>query len=307
MSRLNLRCVADTQVQTSITDPLPSLIDNGNEALIIQIAIAGAMFGVVLIFCIVYFFSRKRPRVKEALARLDCYTKSHQFAFSESLVRKRRAIGGLFTVVAICAMVTLSAVLIVQAQLVKNYVEAISPNRAPFNPFGLFNVSVRLVGAPGCVNPVISGPNTAQIQGSSSSGSYADGQGSITMWWACSACAATATSLPISFTINNIDCYAAIIDFSASFPGYTATPTAVDGTPFVVAGSIIPAQPIDSVFRDVSSTQIGLSLVPVWVHQGSGFVGTIAQVASSVPGPVANAVSLHLCCWFLIAFTDNVL
>lgn len=281
-------------LKTSFYDPLGTLLDNGgNAALKAQLAVGIIAISFMLLAGVFYFVSRRRTSVKECLLQLDAYQTQHYFPLGSSGVRKRKALGGLFTVFAICGLVTLCAVLIIQSQLNLQHSQGISPRSPPFAPVGLFNFSVRLVGAAGCQNAQISGPASGAVRGQATSGNQANSDGSLALFWACASCSATSSEFTISFGSSDAMCYAAALEFSASFPGYTTSASSQSATsPFLLSGALVPSQPYSTVFRgQASPTQLEFSTVPCYVHDGPQYVGSFAQLINVVPGPQANAVS----------------
>ncbi len=180
-------------------------------------------------------------------------------------MRRHRTLGGFFSIVALFLVAGLLSIAVVEYKLVPTYSRSLSPQAPPFPPVGRFNFSVQLHSAPACDSPIIDGPTTAQLQGVHSQAWRLDSDGSCSMYWACDNCVLT-SSLPFtaSFALTDPNVYAAGMDYSLTFPGFTATPgSGSDNAPFVLTSSLWPSQPFVSVFRGDLATQISVSLVPV--------------------------------------------
>jgi len=185
-------------------------------------------------------------------------------------------------------MVTLFAVAVVQNTLVVQYTSTISPKPLPVNPTGLFSFTARFLSVPQCGTADIKGPSASQVLGASSSGSAPSPDGSLNVFWQCPDCQTTLTSFTVSFSVTDTACFAAAIQYSASFPGYITTGGASTSVPFVLTGTVAPKSPLHTVFRGPTATNIDLSFVPVLVDGSPASVGSFAQVLAVSPGSQVN-------------------
>jgi len=289
---------SNSDAVVTTTDPLDATIQLGSvSSTSLQIGVAVTAAILIFIMTILYTFFRREPRVKALLRALDLfYDLVHRIPEGAPQMRRSRGLGGFFSVVALVVLLALVSVAIIQYQLVPNYTRSLSPKAAPLSPVGIFNFSLTLYGAPGCDAPVIDGPTSAQLLGTSAQGWRLDRDGSCRMFWACATCVFVSSVLTTSFTLVDPNAYAAALEYSMTFPGFA---TASDGSsssgssgsaPFVLSDSLRPDAPLDSVFRGSSPIRISVSLVPVVLRSSPPQVGTFAQLIGVVPGSQVNGV-----------------
>ena len=279
------------------SNPLDASLNRDSvKAVTTQIVVAVMAAVLIVLILVLYTFFRRVPRVKALLRDFDIfYDLVHYVREGAPQSRESRALGGLFSVLALVVMVLLLSVAIIQYWLVLTYIRSVSPNAAPFQPVGIFNFSMRLYSAPACQSPNIQGPTSAQLQGIRSQGWQLHPDRSCSMYWDCANCEFIASTLTTSFTMTDPNVYAAGMDYTLTFPGFSTSAAGSGITPpFVLSSLLWTDSPLLSVFRGSSATEIGVSLVPVVVRTSTPEVGTFAQLIGVVPGSQVNGVTLPL-------------
>lgn len=291
-------------------DPLSTLMaDNNTHARRIQLGVGLSALVIIVIASSAYVCFRRRPGVKQTLRTCDLlYDTDHWVVDGLPLHRRSRALGGLFTIIAFGLMCTFVMIALVEYELVPTFIERLAPiSSLPFQPFGLINATVVLIGTP----PDACNENFSSVHASSSSVSTSNGgnhqiysqaetrysDDGCVLSWTCTACGLDFDQLILSFhTVS----YAAAIVWHVELPGYSTAPSTralTDATEsFYISSGLLPSVPMQQVlFGDSSNVQ--LSILPVVVVQSnSGItkVGTMASLTHSLKGSQVNEVHVSL-------------
>jgi hypothetical protein len=285
------------KVTPSTENPLGAMLSS-SEALYLQRVIAMCATAAFAVLSVVYWLCgdscRSSFRSLDYLFDLDHYVPD-----GESAVKRPQAIGGVFTVIAVFCMLTMSALASVEYFFEPVYTKGVSPDAPPFRPAGLYNISVRLLGAAAsCPSPpTITAPEPFDVVGASTTGFRALAS-TCEMHWACANCVFATSSFSVSFAVVEADSFAAGIEYTIQFPGFSfnsssssassPSSTANDNVPppFKLTSALFPLHPLKSVFRGSNASVVSISLVPVVFR--STAVGSFADLVSALPGSAVN-------------------
>ena len=204
------------------------------------------------------------------------------------LRRNDKAVGGMSTVVVAILMVTLVAVVIVNALFDPAYSRAMSPMLPPFYPSGAMTATVYYyrMAADACASASVT-VLAAQVFGFGTvTTNYAVASRTCTSVWKCANddCTLNVDPIQFSFAVNSYAAYAASISWSIEFPAYSSG-TALGGTTsdssdrFLLAGQITPATNY-ALRGGLTSVIVSHIAVTVLIQpSGTQVVGSLAQLA----------------------------
>ena len=263
-----------------IIDPLDTLTATKEaEKELIIICVSSSSVLLIVIISVIYFYYRKRDSVKKAFKVMDIiYDTDHYTVLGEPIIRREKAIGAYFTILAIAVILILLSLSLVGFVYDKQYIRGVVPISPPFRPKGQFGISVVFVGAVDCTDSNITLPS---IDGFVTAKTNSIDNGFCSSSWECSDCTFVAPSLTTSFSINGPYSYASGIKYSVMFPAFVDQYGNRMGEPFILSGSVIPTDPMNNVFRGGPSA-IDISMIPVtFKHQ---YVGSRAQLTGTLLG-----------------------
>ena len=290
--------------------------------------VLGVALCVVSAAVIGYGFARRHRRVKACMRRLDVlYPLEHHISEGEVRKVKSRALGGLFSVLAVAALLVVLALSLIEYLLLATFAETLSPDALPLPLVGTFAVAVSFAGVSGACNAanlvVAMDRSPFVIAEAWSVGPFAGAAGSCGVQWTCTQCSVSG-GFNSEFVMNGT--YAPAITYQVTLPAlssFAVDATTVVGEPFVMRGVVMPLEPLATVFRGTAdATTVSISATPVTVVEpslgatayattaadsgtgtGSGathpartpptIVGAVAKVTAVTRGSVVDSASFY--------------